>query len=128
MFGQADPLKMKILSGSFRANRAAIPACPDYLDAIAKAKWTELCDILGETGLLTQWDCDVMAMYCTAFSQWREAADMVKKSGLVIKGAGGVCANPCVQIAANAKREMRDLSTLLGLDPASRKRFLQAIG
>ncbi len=51
-----------------------------------------------------------MAMYCTAFSQWREAA------GLVIKGAGGVCANPCVAIAANARREMRDFSALLGLD------------
>jgi P27 family predicted phage terminase small subunit len=63
-----------------------------------------------------------MAMYCAAFSQWREAADMVKKSGLVIKGSGGVCANPCVAIAANAKKEMRDLSALLGLNPASRLR------
>jgi P27 family predicted phage terminase small subunit len=82
-----------------------------------------LSQVLGETGLLTTADRDAMAMYYTAFSQWREAADMVKKSGLVIKGAGGVCANPCVAIAANAKREMRELSALLGLDPASRSRL-----
>jgi P27 family predicted phage terminase small subunit len=123
MFGHADPLKLQILSGTFQADRPVVPECPEYLDPVAKNKWNELCDVLSKTGLLTNADRDVMAMYCSAFSQWREAADMVKKSGLIVRGTGGVCANPCVQIAANAKREMRDLLTLLGLDPASRKRL-----
>jgi P27 family predicted phage terminase small subunit len=132
MLGDSSPLKLKILSGNHRISRLntgeplpppGVPDCPDYLDAVAKEKWTELCQVLGETGLLTQADRDVIAMYCSAFSQWREAADMAKKTGLVIKGASGICANPCVKIAADAKREMRDLSTLLGLDPASRTRL-----
>ena len=136
MFGQPpDPTKLRILAGSLWAGRsseplppAGLPECPAYLDEIAKAKWAELCQVLGETGLLTKADRDVMAMYCAAFSQWREAADMVKKSGLIVKGTGGVCANPCVAIAANAKREMRELSTLLGLDPASRARLRVSTG
>jgi P27 family predicted phage terminase small subunit len=123
MFGQVDPLKMQILSGAFRAGRPVLPECPDYLDKIAKEKWTELCELLADIGLLTKADRDLMAMYCSAFSQWREAADMVKKSGLIVRGTGGVCANPCVQIAAIAKREMRDLLTLLGLDQTSRRRL-----
>ena len=131
MFGQpSDSTKLRILAGSLWAGRlseplppAGLPECPTYLDETAKSKWAELCQALGETGLLTQADRDVMAMYCAAFSQWRDAADMVKKSGLIVKGTGGVCANPCVAIAANAKREMRELSTLLGLDPASRWRL-----
>ncbi len=128
MFGHADPLKMQILSGSFRTDHAAlpltaIPACPDYLDGIAKAKWIDLCHALGDAGVLPQANPDAMAMYCTAFSQWREAADMVKKSGLVIKGASGVCANPCVKIAAAAKREMRELSQLMGIGRSSCNRL-----
>jgi P27 family predicted phage terminase small subunit len=126
MLGQADALKMQILSGTFRADRPVLPECPDYLDKVAKEKWTELCEILSDTGLLSNADRDVMAMYCSAFSQWREAADMVKKSGVIVRGTGGICANPCVQIAANAKREMRDLLTLLGLDLANRRRLRAA--
>jgi phage terminase small subunit len=44
-------------------------------------------------------------------------------AGSLWAGRGGVCANPCVAIAANARREMRDISALLGRDPASRSRL-----
>ena len=123
MFSLADPLKTHDLSGSLPSDRAAVPDCPDFLDAVAKAKWAELCEVLGEMGLLSEADRDVMAMYCSAYSQWREADGMVKKSGLIIKTAGSVGANPCVEIAANAKREILHYSALLGLDPTSRSRF-----
>jgi P27 family predicted phage terminase small subunit len=102
---------------------AGLPDCPDYLDDVAKAKWPELCRLLADAELLNNVGRDVMAMYCSAFSQWREAADMVKKSGLIIKGTGGICANPCVKIAADAKQEMLNLSALLGLDPSYRSRL-----
>jgi P27 family predicted phage terminase small subunit len=123
MLGQSSTaLKMRILSGAFRTDRPGIEKlhsdqldCPPYLDEIAKEKWAELCQALHDTAFFTQVDRDVMAMYCSAFSQWRQATDMVKKSGLVIKGASGVCANPCVKIAADAMREMRGLAALLGM-------------
>jgi P27 family predicted phage terminase small subunit len=123
MFPQADAPKTHDLTGSIGADRAAIPECPDYLDAVGKEKWTELCEVLAEIGLLSEADRDVMAMYCSAFSQWREADGMIKKSGLIIKTPGSVGPNPCVDIAANAKREILHYSALLGLDPTSRSRF-----
>ena len=45
MFAQADPPETHDLSGSIRPDRAAAPACPDFLDAVAKAKWAELCEL-----------------------------------------------------------------------------------
>ena len=123
MCRQADSTKTHHLSSSLSSERAVIPDCPDYLDAVAKAKWAELCEVLGEIGLLSSADRDVMALYCCAYSLWREAEGMIKKSGLIIKTPGGVGANPCVEIAANSKREMLHLSALLGLDPTSRGQF-----
>jgi P27 family predicted phage terminase small subunit len=125
MFGKATDPKLKIEGGAHtdRPASANFPDCPDFLDVVAKAKWPELCKGLAETGLLTNAGRDVMAMYCSAFSQWREATDMVKKSGLIIKGPGGVCANPCVKIAADAKQEMLQLAELLGLEPSGHSRL-----
>ncbi|HZZ78980.1 MAG TPA: phage terminase small subunit P27 family [Gemmataceae bacterium] len=114
MLARSDPLKTQILAGTFRAKPSPAPPCPDHLDALARAKWAELCQALDEAGRLSTADRDMMALYCAAYSQWREASEMVKKSGLVIKGRGGVCANPCVQIAANVRREMRELAGTLG--------------
>jgi P27 family predicted phage terminase small subunit len=119
MPSQAPEPNLKILAGA----ATGIPDCPDYLDYVAKTKWPELCRQLAETGSLSNAAIDVMALYCAAFSQWREASDMVKKSGLLIKGAGGICANPCVKIAADAKNDMLQLAELLGLDASSRSRF-----
>jgi P27 family predicted phage terminase small subunit len=125
MFGQPPHPQAKILGGADtdRLASANFPDCPDYLDDVGKAKWPELCQGLAQTGLLTNAGRDVMAMYCSAFSQWREATDMVKKSGLIIKGPGGVCANPCVKIAADAKQEMLQLEELLGLEPSGHSRL-----
>ncbi len=122
MLGQSDPTKLKILDAGLTVSQA-ISDCPDYLDDVAKAKWPELCRLLAEAGLLNNAGRDVMALYCAAFSQWREATEMVKKSGLIVRGAAGVCANPCVKIAADAKSEMLQLAELLGLDASGQSRF-----
>jgi P27 family predicted phage terminase small subunit len=116
MCSQADPTKTHHLSSSLSSERAVISDCPDYLDAVGKAKWIELCEVLSDMGLLSEADRDLMAMYCSSFSQWREADNMVKKSGLIIKTGGSVGPNPCVEIAAKAKKEILDYSALLGLD------------
>jgi phage terminase small subunit len=55
MFAEADPPNTHD-PDSFRPDRTAIPECPYFLDAVAKAKWAKLCDLLGETGLLSQAD------------------------------------------------------------------------
>jgi P27 family predicted phage terminase small subunit len=129
MASQPPEPKLKYLDGT-QTNQpiqAPLPPsslldCPDYLDDVAKAKWPELCKLLAEAGLFSNAGRDVMAMYCTAFSQWRAANETVKKSGLIIRGLGGVCANPCVKIAADAQREMLHLAELLGLDPSGHSR------
>jgi len=99
-----------------------LPTCPSDLDAAAKKKWRELVKLLAETGMLRKVDRDVLALYCTAFSRWREAEKFVAKLGHLIKGPnGGSYINPSLAVANRAMEQMRRFGKLLGLDPASRK-------
>lgn len=109
-------------AGATPAPDEPLPTCPTDLDAGAKKKWRELVKLLGETGMLRRVDRDVLAMYCTAFSRWREAEKFVAKLGHLIKGPnGGFYVNPSLAVANRAMEQMRKFGKLLGLDPASRK-------
>jgi len=99
-----------------------LPTCPSDLDAATKKKWRELVKLLAETGMLRKVDRDVLALYCTAYSRWREAEKFVAKLGHLIKGSnGGFYLNPSLAVANRAMEQMRKFGKLLGLDPASRK-------
>jgi len=130
------PSTLKKLHGTFRPDRApekeATPnlasgdqlKAPDWLSQGAREKWEELALLLHSLGLLTEIDLDVFSLYCTAWANWRDAEEAVRKHGATTKAKSGYEAvSPHVTRAKNHLSELIKLSNLLGFSPSARTRI-----
>jgi phage terminase small subunit len=55
---------------------------------------------------------DALAAYCQAWSRWTAADAKVNELGAVVKSpAGFAVPNPCLALAAQAQRQMRQWAT-----------------
>ena len=130
------PTALKRLHGTYRPDRApekeATPhlasgdqlQAPDWLSQGAREKWEELALRLHSLGVLTEIDLDVFALYCTAWSNWRDAEEAVREHGATTKAQSGYEAvSPHVTRAKNHLSELIKLSNLLGFNPSARTRI-----
>jgi len=102
-----------------------IPNRPDWLDTEDQAEWDRVMAELSEMGLLTLADRAALAAYCTAWSRWVQAEDMVRKFGTIVKSPekGFPMKSPYLSIADQALETMRKLMVEFGLTPSSRSRI-----
>ncbi len=126
------PIEVLRMRGSRRADSAPdrpkplarMPACPRWLDKIAKAKWKELAPELFRLGLLTVVDGDALCVYCEAFSSFRRAVETLAKEGeTFVTEKGYVGVHPAVAIRNGARQTIKSFAAILGLDPSSRTRL-----
>lgn len=100
------------------------PACPEFLDETAKAKWRDLVAALKTADILAHADVDTMARYCSEYATWRRANDKIQTEGEVLKGPnGGDIQNPYLSVRSKAAIQLNKMSEQLGLDPLSRQRL-----
>lgn len=100
------------------------PTPPKHLDAVAKAEWRRIINILGDQGVMTLADRAPLAAYCIAYARWAQAEENVRKYGTVLKSAqGGMFQSPYLSVANKAMEQMVKLSSEFGLTPASRTRI-----
>jgi P27 family predicted phage terminase small subunit len=87
--------------------------------------WGELIKVLGETGVLTMADKNAIAMYCEAYSDWRQAKETIAETGAVLidDETGRAYKSPYRVILNEAVAQMQSLGASLGLDPSSRSRL-----
>jgi P27 family predicted phage terminase small subunit len=87
--------------------------------------WDKLVEVIGESGVLTQADENVMALYCEAYADWRTAKEMIDETGAVVvdDDSGRLYRSPYRVILNEAIAQMQSLGASLGLDPASRCRL-----
>ena len=96
---------------------------PSYLDRKAKRHWRDMAPALKELGLLTDVDKDMFAAYCTAYSRWREAEDIIEKEGLTFTNdKGEIKRRPETTIAKEQMMIYKALAAEFGLTPSSRSR------
>ena len=102
-----------------------VPDPPAWLDDEAKAEWERVLPDLEQMGLLSPADRPALAAYCTAWSRWVEAEQMVKKFGPIVKSPekGFPMKSPYLTIADQALETMRKLMVEFGLTPSSRSRI-----
>jgi P27 family predicted phage terminase small subunit len=130
------PSTLKKLHGTFRLDRApefeAIPnlasrdqlKAPDWLSERATEKWNELALRLHNQGLLTELDLDTLSLYCTAWSNWRDAEEALLTEGPTTEAQSGYKAvSPHVTRSKNHVSELVKLGSLLGLSPSARIRI-----
>lgn len=103
--------------------RRALPPCPRWLSARARAEWRRLARELYDAGVLTTVDRAALAGYCVAFARWQEAEEVVSAKGMVVKTTNGnLIQNPYLTIANRAMDDMRRFAVEFGMTPASRTR------
>jgi P27 family predicted phage terminase small subunit len=99
------------------------PRCPTWLDREAKAKWKALVPELDRLGLLTVVDGDVLAAYCQAYAEFRQATETLRGEGRYISVGTQMQSHPAVAQQRSAWQHIKAFSALLGLDPSSRSKL-----
>jgi len=95
-----------------------VPAAPEWLGERASAKWVKLWLLLDRECISPELHGDIVAMYCQAYADFREACDVVNAKGPIIKDdRERIVANPYVQVRDLAARQMAELGKTLGLRP-----------
>ena len=137
------PLALRVLRGNPSKRPLPIhepqperpPICPEppaYLDAYAADEWRAVAPELHALGLLTVVDTACLSAYCSAYSNWRTAAESLARmaandphtSAQLIRGKyGDPQPNPLVSIARKAASDMVRFGSEFGLGPAARARI-----
>ena len=131
------PTAIKILEGNpgkRPLNRSEIvfpkkaPPCPDWLDDDAKREWRRLAGTMEAMGVLTKADLAAFAVYCDAYSKWKEATEFINQHGQIfqVKASGYIQQVPQVSIAQTYAKLMMNIATEFGLTPAARSRIVAA--
>lgn len=127
------PTNLKLIQGTFRPDRAnpfepkprlSIPPCPKYLQGEARKQYGKMAKKLARIGLMTELDDMALSMLCQAWSEYLEATDQVKKSGMLVKSPNGFpVLNPYLIAANQALKKVRSLLAEFGMTPGSRSRI-----
>ena len=96
---------------------------PVWLDEIASEEWKRVEKLLreDENKDFTLKDIKALEAYCTNYSKWKQAEQILIKDGLTFRcDSGYVQQRAEVSIANNAQKEFRAWAGELGLTPKAR--------
>jgi P27 family predicted phage terminase small subunit len=131
-FLRGNPSKMSaadLAAAGAQGLQAAVeaPTCPTHLSADAKTEWRRIIGDLVQLGVVAKVDRAELAVYCTAYADWKKARQMINtlgESGFVeITPSGYKQMSAWMQIANRAEERMRAAGGAFGLSPASRAKL-----
>lgn len=104
---------------------------PDFLTKKEKEKFEELSAVLTEIGVMTNIDCDALAMYIKAFYQYKRAVKRLEGIRLTFDrkvnipkdqqlDIGWARYNAQHKIVVRMEKELKMLGSPFGLDPGAR--------
>jgi P27 family predicted phage terminase small subunit len=97
------------------------PDPPEYLDLDALGVWRRLAPSLEARGILTVWDVDTFAAFCTAVVHHRRAVAMVNKSSVVLgRTPSTYIKHPAMQVVRDQAALIVTLAGRFGLTPSDR--------
>ena len=96
---------------------------PSYLDLDAVSIWHRLAPSLVEPGVLTAWDTDTFAVFCTAVAHHARAAAYVNERGVLVKQRSSYVKNPALQVVRDTAGTIASFAARFGLTPADRARL-----
>jgi P27 family predicted phage terminase small subunit len=95
------------------------PEMPEYLIGLARTEWERIVPLLENMGILAECDQTMLALYCTAFAEWREADDLCE-SPVITTVNGNIIQNPALSIRTNAWERLKKVCAEFGMSPAAR--------
>ncbi len=127
------PTAVKRVSGTLRRDRANlleprppldVPACPTFLNAIGRAKWRELSEVLTEMRVMTKADASALAQVCDAWAFYRRNRAIIDRRGatFTVRTESGSVVRPRPEVAMMQDAWRRYWTGLadFGLTPAGR--------
>ncbi len=103
------------------------PPCPAFLSKDARAEWRRITADLVILGLIAKVDRAELAVYCTAWADWKKAREKMAE----LDDAGYVMNTPSgykqmsvwMQVANRAEERMRVAGGSFGLNPSARAKL-----
>lgn len=123
------PTELKVVRGTASAAEleqqptppaGEVPAPPEYLDLDAVGVWHRLAPTLHARKVLTVWDVDAFAAYCTAVVHHRRAVEEVNKAGVTVRSGSSRAKHPALQVVRDQAALIISLGGRFGLTPADR--------
>jgi P27 family predicted phage terminase small subunit len=103
---------------------AKVPEPPSFLTGYARAEWDYVAPHLHRLNLLTTLDISMLAVYCTAYSRWRQATEALATGAMTVPTTeGNLRIHPLVRIAREAGADMLRLAGEFGMTPVARSRL-----
>jgi P27 family predicted phage terminase small subunit len=104
---------------------SALPECPTFLTAPAKAEWKRIIGDLALMGNVARVDRAELAVYCQAYADWKFFREQIKKAH---KDSGYVETTPSgykqisvwMQNANRAEERMHKAGASFGMNPSAR--------
>jgi P27 family predicted phage terminase small subunit len=123
------PTKLRVLRGN--PGRRPIPDSPEPtglpvqsegMSDAARAVWDRIIRDYGATGVLTGVDADALRVYCEAVVRYEHAAQLLERSGPLVKGArsGDLIKNPLHQVVRDNADLVRAFAREMGFTPSAR--------
>ena len=125
------PTAVKLARGETRPSRLdyeeptprrRLPSMPKDIDPEARKVWRRILREMGETGVITAADADLLRAYCEAVASYVRNRRLMSESGAVVRGARGrdLVKSPLHQIVREERDAIRLLARELGLSPSAR--------
>lgn len=104
----------------------SIPQMPEWLDKTGKEKWVALTTGLKPMAILSPVDADILAAYCSLYSQMVRCVIKLNKSGGFTKSANGgpEKTDPAVDQLTVISNRLAGLGKNLGLNPLARSKLV----
>ena len=106
------------------------PVMPTGMSERAQTIWRRVMRDMAHTGAILAADTDTLRIYCETVDMYEQSLDILKKTGLVVRGARGneLVRNPVYQTYRDSRDAERLFARELGLSPAARAGMQVASG
>lgn len=100
--------KLKISSNNLKV--------PSWLEPGAKKNFKRIVELMEPTGILSDVDVDILAIYCDTYYDYLSYKRKIRKTGNMIDGR----VNPLIREKRNASAALTKYANMLGLTPSAR--------
>lgn len=99
---------------------AAAPKCPPDMPQDVRDEFARLHALMGTRA--KDEDRNLLAMLAQSWVTWRKAQAQVAEFGITVMSGGCAISNPALSTAAQAHRQIVEISRELRITPSARKR------
>ena len=103
-----------------------IPEPPAYFTPELTEIWQQTCEILADRFELTQGDLSMVETYTTTLHAYRQLVHNRGADHLIENAMGDMVVNPISQHILRHSSQLNQITTLLGLNPKSRRDLKEA--